>query len=390
MMDKILNLIKTQICRIIFNCKIEDNIWIFSSTNNRKFNYNSKYMFEYILSNEPEIKPYYVINDDILRKQMQEKYGDEYFINTKNAKGILKVLSARVWLTSAGLPLYGFGLGKRRIIVNLWHGVPLKKIALMENNYGIIKKIYFKKIFSNNYRYILTTSNKLTTIMKNSFGVNENKIKVWGQPRNDVLFKGQNKKIIQSSYPDINKYERIILYAPTYREYKDTMLFPFDDYSKNQLNMFLQDKKAIIFIKTHIDETANTSEYIDDRVRLLNEDMIEDIMVVLNTFDVLITDYSSIYIDYLLLERPMIFLPYDKDEYLTKRGMNFEYDKVTPGYKPKSMKEFLESLNMIFEKEDIFEKERKSINSLFNDIKEPCSAKICSYIKHDICELKSK
>jgi len=226
--------------------------------------------------------------------------------------------------------------------------------------------------------------------MKNSFGVNENKIKVWGQPRNDVLFKGQNKKIIQSSYPDINKYERIILYAPTYREYKDTMLFPFDDYSKNQLNMFLQDKKAIIFIKTHIDETANTSKYIDDRVRLLDEDMVDDIMVVLNTFDVLITDYSSIYIDYLLLERPMIFLPYDKDEYLTKRGMNFEYDKVTPGYKPKSMKEFLESLNMIFENEDIFEKERKSINSLFNEIKEPCSAKIFSYIKHDICALKSK
>lgn len=390
MLGKLLNLIKTQICRVIFDYKIEDDIWIFSSIDNEKFNYNSKYMFEYVLSYEPNIKPYYVINDDMLRKQMQERYGDEYFINTKDINGILKVLSARVWLTSAGLPLYGFGLGKRRIIVNLWHGIPLKRIALMENNYGIIKKIYFKNIFSNNYRYISTTSNKLITIMKNSFGVNENKIKVWGQPRNDILFMEQNKKIIQSSCPDINKYERIILYAPTYREYKDTILFPFDDYNKNELNVFLENNNAIVFIKTHIAETANICKYVDDRVRVLDEEIVDDIMEVLNIFDILITDYSSIYIDYLLLERPIVFLPYDKEEYLTKRGMNFEYDKVTPGYKPKSMKEFLESLSMIFENKDIFEKERKLINSTFNDIKEPCSEKICSYIKNDIGKLGKK
>lgn len=391
MLKKFLNLIKTQICRIIFYYKIEDDIWIFSSINNEKFNYNSKYMFEYVLNYEPNIKPYYIINDDILRKQMKERYGDEYFIDTKDINGILKVLSARVWLTSAGLPLYGFGLGKRRIIVNLWHGVPLKRIALMENNYGIIKKVYFKGIFSNNYRYILTTSSKLITIMKNSFGVDENKIKVWGQPRNDILFKEPNKSIIQSSCPDINKYEKIILYAPTYRKYKNTMLFPFDDYNKNELNVFLKNNNAIIFIKTHIDEKASVCKYIDDRVRVLDEEIIDDIMDVLNIFDILITDYSSIYIDYLLLKRPIIFLPYDKKEYLFKRGMNFEYDEVTPGYKPKSMKEFLEALNMIFENKDIFEKERKLINSIFNDIMEPCSKKICSYIKNEIVELgKSK
>ena len=50
-------------------------------------------------------------------------------------------------------------------------------------------------------------------------------------------------------------------------------------------------------------------------------------MDIADIFDILITDYSSIYIDYLLLDRPLIFLPYDKEQYLKGRGMNFEYDK---------------------------------------------------------------
>lgn len=387
MWEKFLNLIKTQICRIIFRYKIEDDKWIFSSTDNKKFNYNSKYIFEYIIHNEPEIKPYYIINDDSLRKKMQDKYGEKYFITTKKISGILNVLSAKVWITSAGLPLYGVGLGKRRIIVNLWHGVPLKKIALMENNYGILKKFYFKKIFSENYTYVSTTSNELVDIMKDSFAVDKDKIKVWGQPRNDFILKerkGKNLDIIKTIYPDFCENEKLILYAPTYREYGDVKLFPFDDYNKNILNQFLQENNARLLIRTHICENSNIDMYLDSRVKILDHKMIDDIMELLNLFDVLITDYSSIYIDYLLLDRPIIFIPYDKQEYLNKRGMNFEYDKVTPGYKPENMEEFLQSLNKILLNKDEFKEDRKLTNDIFNDIRTPCSKNICSYIKKNI------
>lgn len=137
-------------------------------------------MFEYVLKNEPNINPLYVINDDEMRYKLQKKYGDKYFIETKSLAGIKKVLNAGAWFTSAGLPVYGLGLNRNRIIVNLWHGVPLKKIALMENNLSKITRIYFKYIFSNNYTYILTTSEKLLGIMEKSFDVAEDKIKIWG------------------------------------------------------------------------------------------------------------------------------------------------------------------------------------------------------------------
>ena len=47
---------------------------------------------------------------------------------------MLRALGAGVWFTSAGLPVYATGLRKGRMIVNLWHGVPLKKIALLDPN----------------------------------------------------------------------------------------------------------------------------------------------------------------------------------------------------------------------------------------------------------------
>lgn len=77
---------------------------------------------------------------------------------------------------------------QKRLIINLWHGVPLKKIALLDPNLKKAARIYFKKIFSENYTCILTTSHELIPLMARSFAVSEDKIKVWGQPRNDGLF----------------------------------------------------------------------------------------------------------------------------------------------------------------------------------------------------------
>ena len=199
---KLKNLIQTLIYKNIYGINPDKNIWIFSSTDNERYNYNSKYLFEYVLKNENDITPYFVINDDKLRERLQLEYGKDFFIETSSKEGIKKVLSGGVWFTSAGLPLYGINLNKKRIIVNLWHGIPLKKIALMENNFSILKRLYFKNIFSKNYSYILTTSKNLLPIMKESFGVAEEVVKVWGQPRNDCLFEKVDQNNLKGIIPN--------------------------------------------------------------------------------------------------------------------------------------------------------------------------------------------
>lgn len=377
-MGKAKNLLFTACLEHFGQIRPDSHIWLFSSTDNSHYNYNSRYLFEYVKENLPEITPLFVINDPELRNSLSSKYGKQYFIETESIQGIRQALSAGVWFTSAGLPAYGTGLHKKRLIINLWHGVPLKKIALLDPNLKKAARIYFKKIFSENYTYILTTSHELIPLMARSFAVSEDKIKVWGQPRNDGLFqKNDCREILGQLFPDLPEYTKTVLYAPTFRDYGQVQLFPFKDFDQEQLEAFLDEKNMLLFIRTHVAEQGSAAPYLGKRIRFLGNEQAEDVTGILNIFDCLITDYSSIYIDYLLTDKPMIFLPYDRQQYLDGRGMNFDYDDVTPGPKPETFNDFLDALSP---KEDFWKSERTRVNRLFNEIQHPCAADICNKV----------
>lgn len=377
-MGKAKNLLFTACLEHFGQIRPDSHIWLFSSTDNSHYNYNSRYLFEYVKENLPEITPLFVINDPELRNSLSSKYGKQYFIETESIQGIRQALSAGVWFTSAGLPAYGTGLHKKRLIINLWHGVPLKKIALLDPNLKKAARIYFKKIFSENYTCILTTSHELIPLMARSFAVSEDKIKVWGQPRNDGLFqKNDCREILGQLFPDLPEYTKTVLYAPTFRDYGQVQLFPFKDFDQKQLEAFLDEKNILLFIRTHVAEQGSADPYLGKRIRFLGNEQAEDVTGILNIFDCLITDYSSIYIDYLLTDKPMIFLPYDRQQYLDGRGMNFDYDDVTPGPKPETFNDFLDALSP---KEDFWKSERTRVNRLFNEIQHPCAADICNKV----------
>lgn len=377
-MGKAKNLLFTACLEHFGQIRPDSHIWLFSSTDNSHYNYNSRYLFEYVKENLPEITPLFVINDPELRSSLSSKYGKQYFIETESIQGIRQALSAGVWFTSAGLPAYGTGLHKKRLIINLWHGVPLKKIALLDPNLKKAARIYFKKIFSENYTCILTTSHELIPLMARSFAVSEDKIKVWGQPRNDGLFqKNDCREILGQLFPDLPEYTKTVLYAPTFRDYGQVQLFPFKDFDQEQLEAFLEEKNMLLFIRTHVAEQGSAAPYLGKRIRFLGNEQAEDVTGILNIFDCLITDYSSIYIDYLLTDKPMIFLPYDRQQYLDGRGMNFDYDDVTPGPKPETFNDFLDALSP---KEDFWKSERTRVNRLFNEIQHPCAADICNKV----------
>ena len=377
-MGKAKNLLFTACLEHFGQIRPDFHIWLFSSTDNSHYNYNSRYLFEYVKENLPEITPLFVINDPELRNSLSSKYGKKYFIETESIQGIRQALSAGVWFTSAGLPAYGTGLHKKRLIINLWHGVPLKKIALLDPNLKKAARIYFKKIFSENYTCILTTSHELIPLMARSFAVSEDKIKVWGQPRNDGLFqKNDCREILGQLFPDLPEYTKTVLYAPTFRDYGQVQLFPFKDFDQEQLEAFLEEKNMLLFIRTHVAEQGSAAPYLGKRIRFLGNEQAEDVTGILNIFDCLITDYSSIYIDYLLTDKPMIFLPYDRQQYLDGRGMNFDYDDVTPGPKPETFNDFLDALSP---KEDFWKSKRTRVNRLFNEIQHPCAADICNKV----------
>jgi len=374
-----------------FQVKERDNsTWVFSSSFNTKFNYNSKFLFEHVLKHEPDIHPLYVINDDGARKELQQKYGEEYFVETKSFSGIRKVLGAGVWFTSAGLPVYGLGLNRDRIIVHMGHGVPLKKIAMKENRLSRLTRLYFKYIFTDNYTHVLTTSGKLSGIMAESYGVTEDKIKVWGQPRNDKIYSvNDREKMLGTLYEDLPCCEKALLYAPTFRSGRGTVFFPFRDFEFSELEEYLEENKMVIFIRCHQSEAGGAGTNLGKRVRLMNQDKVEEIMDIINIFDLLITDYSSIYIDYLLTERPIVFLPYDRAEYAADRGLNFEYDSVSPGPKPDTFSKFREEITRLLRDKDYYLSERHDANLFFNEFRSLSSPHICRQVRGEIGKRKA-
>ena len=188
MMKKIENLLKTSYARITTSEEPNEKKWVFSSVHNRAFNYNSSALFEYVKKYHPEIQAFYVMEDPVERKKLQECFGKESIIDTSTMEGIRKVLECKVWFTSTAPPLYGMGFRKKYCIINLWHGVPLKKIGMEQENLGWMTKLYYKYLFADNYEAVVTTSEELIPVMSRSFLVEQERVKVWGQPRNCLLY----------------------------------------------------------------------------------------------------------------------------------------------------------------------------------------------------------
>ena len=320
------------------------NVIIFSGYNGVKYNFNSKYLFEYFLS-VPNYKSYFIINNDSLRNHLNNTIGN-YFITTKNINDLKLIFKASTWITSGGLPIRIPYVNRNRVVVNLWHGFPFKGIGVDNGENSIIQNLLIRFIYSK-YDLISSTSELCQQIMARSFAVKQSKVKILGQVWNDQLWKENNKMtILQSIYgsrlPDVDK---LFLYAPTWRNNRKTELFPFPDFSLARLEDFLEKHKMIICLRTHQLDVNNTTIYAScKRILLLNDDKVADIMTILNIFDGLISDYSSIIFDYLLLDRPIILLPYDKSEYISERHINFDFELFEFIDSPNNMDRFLDLL----------------------------------------------
>ena len=109
-------------------------------------------------------------------------------------------------------------------------------------------------------------------------------------------------------------------------------------------------------------------------VIFINDEQIgNDINLALKSVDVLITDYSGIYFDYLLLNKPIVFFPFDYDYYKNKdRGFYYDYfdEKITPGPKAKNWDEILVLLEDLFNGNDNYITKRIEARKKFNKYNE--------------------
>lgn len=231
----------------------------------------------------------------------------------------------------------------RAVIIDLWHGIPLKKVCY-DNKYEKdwdSPKQKFRDMLVNvplGNMYYVATNKVFVDIYQSAFRVDRKQVLCLGQPRCDVFFK---KKRPEPYFPGKN----IILYCPTHRKEGAEKIDIRKLFDLRRLEKYLSEYGFYFVIKKHFyhrNETEDLKGYphIIDVTRL---DM--DIQHLIMETKAMVTDYSSIYIDYLLLDMPLLFYCYDYEKYLAEdRELYFRYEDVTPGLKARNFDELLKEL----------------------------------------------
>lgn len=347
---------------------------ILNSHFNEYFDFNSKYLFLYLLKNGYDV--WYVINNKDNRNSLIEKYGN-HFIETESFKGKIFALRSKLWFVSAfELPVGGIFLKWNRTVVHLTHGSLIKNVGVLEKNVSLIKRLYYRFFIYTNLSYSIATSDFFVPSTSAYTGLPAKKILVTGFPRNDELF---NKA---SDIPDILKNDTFkILYAPTWRKDDDVKLFPFSDFDSNELNEFLIENNITIYIRLHpYNEVTINKDFLKSNIQLFSTSSCKEIMDCMTLFDGLITDYSSILYDFLILNRPLMFFPYDYSEYEQKVGFAVDYSTITPGYKPTTFNELKESL-LDMKQKDSYKEQRENVDKLCNEYHNGNSQRLIEILK---------
>jgi CDP-glycerol glycerophosphotransferase len=343
-----------------------DNIWVFGAWFGLKYSDNSKFLFEYINHNYPQIRSIWICKDKNLVLSIREKgFHAFYYLDII---GIYYALRARCafYTHSKNSDLIHFIDASRCLLVQLWHGTPLKKIGfddlIFSSKSSCLDRVkqfifpFLKEVST----LAFAESSEDKTRFESAFRLNKKNIYITGYPRNDVFYK-------YDSHP--NEKNKII-YMPTFRgsigEYFDIFeRFGFNIYKLNEL---MKKIDSIFYIKTHPVNKLSDSMLLkfDDchNIEIYEKD---DVYEDINSFSLLITDYSSIFFDFLLKNKPIIFAPFDIDAYMSSdREFYYRYEDVTPGPKCKNWDDVCFWIEKFSISQDYFDNKRNEIKKRFH------------------------
>lgn len=305
---------------------VKKNNWVFGSSAGLAYKEGTKYLIEYALSHNPEVKCTFITSSKDVAKRLKEK-NIPCALNY-SLKGILCILRAdKVFYTHGGNDIYFSYRKKNRKFYYVVHGMPMKVALgnlpeavekLWAGKKGSLKNIILRIMLyftvGNNFRdvsFVSACSDFLARLMETEFPKNV-EVKILGMPRNDILFL-PNRIKEEYWYPDlVGKF--VITYMPTHRKYGfgDPTPTPFKN--RPDIQKWLIQNNIVLLVKNHPNMIRRMKDfYSSPCIKDITRDEI-DAQVLLFHTNILITDFSSVWMDYLLLNRPIIFYLYDDFE----------------------------------------------------------------------------
>lgn len=225
---------------------------------------------------------------------------------------------------------------KNRNIINLWHGVSIKNIELLMPNVEEGKL----KLLQNNsklYDMLIASSDEDKKTNQKAFGVTADKVKITGLPRYALL---KDDYVLSSVLQDeenaikkIKVNKKLILYAPTFRENNQSAIEQLSENEWRLLEEFAKKNDVVFGIRPHPYDLMQLPNILDNNpyFYLFEASKFTEVNIILKHTDILIVDYSSIWIDYLLLNRPIVGFAKDYNEYFKKeRGFIYDFKAVFP------------------------------------------------------------
>lgn len=275
-------------------------------------------------------------------------------------------------------------------VVQLWHGIPLKKIGFPEIDSGVNmtpeKAQYLARQYSG-YAAVPSTSPWMTHEL---FGkvFKADAFPELGFARNDILLRPPTRNdmlgVDTDLYARLVRHRKsggtVVVYMPTFRDTGGDFL---NDHALMavEVDAFCRHHNILFLTKFHPNIRV---EGFSGLKNFVVYDSQKDIYPVLRLADTLLTDYSSIYFDYLLVDRPLLFFPYDKEKYLTcDRELFFDYESMTPGLHVHSQEALFEALvKTLIHHEDPCAVERRALCDKAFTYKDALAAhRVCSYVR---------
>lgn len=331
------------------------NLWVITSFRGHKYLDNAKYLYEYIIENNPEIELYWLTKDDEVYSQLKEDNKPVYKFGTGKSRKILS--HAEVAITDHNV-MSDYdrlsGINNRTKIVQLWHGVGFKamgdgKVVKTVSEPGVVysndilpdpsdspmtklkKRIKyffaapFREKFEKYFIFVCPGQERLDMIAD-----------VWNIPRESCFMAGHPRNILMySMQPDDSA--PVIMYAPTFRysPEKEAELIDACLDSLDKIEALMEKINGTFLIRLHPHTWRNYSHKIlhcikdYDRIRYDDE---PDIYTKMGAYSIVITDYSSISLDFAMLNRPAIYYCPDIVWFReTQAGFNLDFENSIPG-----------------------------------------------------------
>lgn len=279
---------------------VDKKLMLFCSFSGRKFNDSPRVIYNEIIRDNSfaNYKLIWVINNPNIAPSVKS-------VKMGSLKYYWSLFRARYWVSNASIERLIPLKTKKHIYINTWHGIPLKRLGIDQAHLGFIVENWYQKV---SFSVLTCCSEYDAKIFKHIFPNTAN-IQIVNLPRNLPLLKKDLFKEDIFKKLGIIHDRKIILYAPTFRDYSDNKLPKMvidllDDLSK----------KYVVLVRAHyFSQLSFPSNVIDvSKYSDVNELMIIS--------DALITDYSSILFDYAILTKPIFLFVYDLEKYLQYRG----------------------------------------------------------------------